>query len=92
MSYYPIARIASVLEAAGCSNAAVGALALVRDKETVDGLHRALKGMPEPGTPMDVEERQHWISRFEAFLDVYAPAVSAAQGESATGVAEGVTP
>lgn len=70
---YPVTRMVEVLDAAGCSNAAAGAVALIRDQRLVKGLEDALAGMPQPGTPMTSEEREHWVGRLRLFLDAFLP-------------------
>lgn len=70
---YPITRMVRVLEAAGCTNAAAGAIALIRDQERVKGIAEGLRDLPEPGTPMTAEERQRWTDRFGLLVDVYLP-------------------
>lgn len=69
----PITRIVHVLQAAGCSNAEAGAVALIRDQAARTGIADGLRDLPEPGTPMTVAERQQWVDRFGLLLDVYLP-------------------
>lgn len=70
---YPVTRMVHVLESAGCTNSAAGAVALIEDQHMVKALIETFKDLPEPGTPMTAAEREWWKARFRLFLDAYVP-------------------
>lgn len=79
---YPVTRMASVLEAAGCTNAPAGAVALLRDQVIVQSLHSVLRNLPDAGTPMTAGERAEWVHRFELWVDTYLPVSASAYDRS----------